>query len=241
MELTGEMNPARRDHHEEKFNRDRFRRRQPAFDFCADSRAGRSEPAGAGPEEHGTGEEGQEDLKALEAQHHEDDRHCQHPSEVTVPPQRGQAKIPAHAVSPEKKASAYPPFSVGTSQRILHMQEYDATLKLLLQGSARLTVRELTGTAVAQWLNVELPNVRNLRLDLLGETVDGGLIHLELQSSNDAAMPLRMAEYCLGIFRLFGQLPQQVVLYVGERPLQMESALRGPGLSFDYRLVDIAS
>ncbi|MGC9944869.1 MAG: hypothetical protein ABSF64_00600 [Bryobacteraceae bacterium] len=121
------------------------------------------------------------------------------------------------------------------------MQEYDATLKLLLQGSARLTVRELTGTAVAQWLNVELPNVRNLRLDLLGETVDGGLIHLELQSSNDAAMPLRMAEYCLGIFRLFGQLPQQVVLYVGERPLQMESALRGPGLSFDYRLVDIAS
>jgi hypothetical protein len=38
-----------------------------------------------------------------------------------------------------------------------------------------------------------LPTVRNLRLDLLGETADGGLAHVELQSGNDAAMPLRMA------------------------------------------------
>src|ERR1022692_3008987 len=62
------------------------------------------------------------------------------------------------------------------------MQEYDVALKLLLQGSAKLTMRELTGTAIAKWLDVELPKVQNLRLDLLGQTVDGGLIHLELQS-----------------------------------------------------------
>jgi hypothetical protein len=121
------------------------------------------------------------------------------------------------------------------------MQEYDAALKLLLQGSAPLTVRELTGTVVEKWLNVELPKARNLRLDLLGETVDRGLIHLELQSSNDAAMPLRMAEYCLGVFRLYGRLPQQVVLYVGEPELHMENTLLGPGVSFEYRLVDIRS
>lgn len=29
------------------------------------------------------------------------------------------------------------------------------------------------------------PESANLRLDLLGETVDGGLVHMELQSSND--------------------------------------------------------
>jgi hypothetical protein len=63
------------------------------------------------------------------------------------------------------------------------MQEYDVALKLLLKGSASLTMRELTGTAVAKWLDVELPKVQNLRLDLLGETVDGGLIHLELQAA----------------------------------------------------------
>jgi hypothetical protein len=76
-------------------------------------------------------------------------------------------------------------------------------------------------------------------LDLLGETVDGGLVHLELQSSNDAAMPCRMIEYCLGVRRLFGQFPRQILLYVGEAPMRMESELHGPDLSFQYRLIDI--
>jgi hypothetical protein len=119
------------------------------------------------------------------------------------------------------------------------MQEYDVALKLLLQGSATITMRELTGTAIAKWLDVELPKVQNLRLDLLGQTVDGDLIHLELQSSNDAAMPFRMIEYCLGVKRLFGQFPRQVLLYVGEAPMRMESELHGPDLSFEYRLIDI--
>jgi hypothetical protein len=119
------------------------------------------------------------------------------------------------------------------------MQEYDVALKLLLQGPATLTMRELTGTAIAKWLDVELPKVQNLRLDLLGETADGGLVHLELQSSNDAAMPLRMIEYCLGVRRLFGQFPRQILVYVGEAPMRMESKLRGPDLSFEYRLIDI--
>ena len=44
------------------------------------------------------------------------------------------------------------------------MQDYDVALKLLLQSSARLTMRELTGTAIAKWLDVELPKVRNPRV-----------------------------------------------------------------------------
>src|ERR1017187_8840500 len=119
------------------------------------------------------------------------------------------------------------------------MQEYDIALKLLLQGSAKLTMRELTGTAIAKWLDVELPKVQNLRLDLLGQTVVGDLIHLELQSGNDAAMPSRMAEYCLGVQRLCGQFPRQILLYVGEAPMRMESELRGPNLLFQFRLIDI--
>ena len=119
------------------------------------------------------------------------------------------------------------------------MQEYDVALKLLLQGSATLTMRELTGSAIAKWLDVELPKVQNLRLDLLGETVDGGLVHVELQSGNDAPMPFRMVEYCLGVRRLFGQFPRQILLYVGEAPMRMENELRGPNLLFQYRLLDI--
>ena len=119
------------------------------------------------------------------------------------------------------------------------MQEYDVALKLLLRGSAKLTMRELTGTAVDTWLDVEMPKVQNTRVDLLGETADKGLVHLELQSGNDATMPLRMAEYCLGVFRLFGRFPRQVLLYVGEAPLRMASELRGRDVQFRYRAIDI--
>jgi hypothetical protein len=58
-----------------------------------------------------------------------------------------------------------------------------------LQGSARLTIRELAGGPVVKWLDAELPKVQNLRMDLLGETAAGGLVHVELQSRNEAAMP----------------------------------------------------
>src|SRR5207248_4123864 len=94
---------------------------------------------------------------------------------------------------------------------------------------------------VDTWLDVELSKVvQNTRVDLLGETAgDKGLVHLELQSGNHASMPLRMAEYCLGVFRLFGRFPRQVLLYVGEAPLRMESELRGSDVWFRYRATDI--
>jgi hypothetical protein len=120
------------------------------------------------------------------------------------------------------------------------MQEYDVGLKLLLRGSAKLTMRELTGTTVETWMDTELPKVQNTRVDLLGETAGGkDLVHLELQSGNDATMPVRMAEYCLSVFRLFGKFPRQVLLYVGEAPMRMENELRGLDISFRYRAVDI--
>ena len=101
------------------------------------------------------------------------------------------------------------------------------------------SIRELTGTTIAKWLNVELPKVQNLRLDLLGESVDGSLVHLELQSGNDTNMPLRMAEYCLGVFRLYGKFPRQILLYVGRAPLRMDSELRSADLRYRYRAVDV--
>jgi hypothetical protein len=122
------------------------------------------------------------------------------------------------------------------------MQEYDVALKLLLKGSATLTVRALTGTEVVKWLDVELPKVQkvqNLRLDLLGLTIDGELVHIELQSGNDPAMPFRMMEYCLGVQRQVGQFPRQILLYVGEAPVNMQRELHGPGLAFQYDLIDM--
>ena len=52
-------------------------------------------------------------------------------------------------------------------------------------------------------------------------------------------MPLRMAEYALGVYRLLGRFPRQIVLYVGEPSVRMETQLLGPGFTFRYEAVDI--
>ena len=90
----------------------------------------------------------------------------------------------------------------------------------LLRWLPKLDAVKIPRTAIEKRSDVELPKVPNPRVDLLGETADGGVVHVELQSGNDATMPLRMAEYCLALFRLFGQFPLKVLLYVGGPPLR---------------------
>lgn len=119
------------------------------------------------------------------------------------------------------------------------MHEYDTTLKLILQSLTAMTTRELTGVVITKWLNVEIPGLQNPRVDLLGETADGSLIHIEFQSRNDGTMALRMLEYCVRVFRLHGQFPRQILLYVGEAPLRMKSALAGGMVTFSYEQTDI--
>jgi predicted transposase/invertase (TIGR01784 family) len=100
------------------------------------------------------------------------------------------------------------------------MHESDAILKSILTRLAGSVLIELTGFAVERWHNTELPAVRHRRADLLGETSSGRLVHIELQSTNQAHMPLRMLEYALAIHRKFHRFPEQIVLYVGNAPLR---------------------
>lgn len=108
------------------------------------------------------------------------------------------------------------------------MHEYDVALKVLLQAATDSLLRQGSGLSVTRWLNVEIPQVLSSRVDLLGATAEGTLVHIELQSTNDRDMALRMAEYALRIYRQFRKLPKQVVLYVGESKLRMQSRLSGP-------------
>jgi hypothetical protein len=119
------------------------------------------------------------------------------------------------------------------------VHEYDTALKSVLRRSGRTALTAITGVAIERWHNVELPEVRALQADMLGETADGSLVHIELQSRNDADMALRMAEYALAIYRRFRRFPQQTVLYVGEAGLRMCADLCGGLLSFRFRLLDI--
>jgi hypothetical protein len=57
-------------------------------------------------------------------------------------------------------------------------QNYDVTLKTLLRDIAGRAVYTATGLTIESWINIELPKVANPRLDLLGETHDGSLLHL---------------------------------------------------------------
>jgi predicted transposase YdaD len=84
-----------------------------------------------------------------------------------------------------------------------------------------------------------MPELRNTRVDLLGESETGDLLHIELQSTNDEDMPMRMLEYSVRVARLFGRFPRQLVLYVGEAKPKMKTALSGPTLAFHYELMDI--
>jgi len=56
--------------------------------------------------------------------------------------------------------------------RSVAMHEYDTALKTLLQGSENSVFEKITGAKFGRWLNVELPNVQQTRVDLLFETLE---------------------------------------------------------------------
>jgi len=120
------------------------------------------------------------------------------------------------------------------------MHEYDTVLKALLQNSQNSILERITGAKIDHWLNVELPEVQQTRVDLLGETADGlRLIGMELQSANDALLPLRMAEYALRVYRLQRKFPEQYVLHVGNAEMSMPSELVAPDFFCRYTIIDI--
>ena len=119
------------------------------------------------------------------------------------------------------------------------MHDYDVALKRILTRPGSALLAALTGSANLRWLNVEAPLVRNLRVDLLGESPDGELVHIELQSRNETDFALRMGEYSFAVALRHGRLPRQVALYVGAEPIRMKSEVAGPGGVFGFHLVDI--
>jgi predicted transposase YdaD len=119
------------------------------------------------------------------------------------------------------------------------MGEYDSALKSILTRPGASVLSRLTGLEVVRWISVDLPEVRSQQADLLGETVDGTLVHVELQSTNDSRMDARMLDYAAAMYRQFERVPEQLVLYVGEGPLRMSIRVEGGGLRFRCAVVDI--
>ena len=123
------------------------------------------------------------------------------------------------------------------------MHEYDTVLKSLLTGSENTLFEHITGVREGRWINIELPKVTQPRVDLLFETTGSvesarRIIAMELRSTNDPWMPVRMAEYSLSVCRVHEIFPEQYVLYVGA-PMRMPSELASSNHICRYKIVDI--
>lgn len=121
------------------------------------------------------------------------------------------------------------------------MHQFDTVLKDVVLASATSLPGRLTGSNVAEWLNVEMPKVQANRLDLVGWLEDGRLFHAELQSTNDSEMIYRMLEAAQYLGRHYGVLPVQAVIYVGDERMRMIDRLRSEQLRYRSRMVDMRS
>ena len=117
-------------------------------------------------------------------------------------------------------------------------QEYDVTFKYMFRNPRGVLARMLFGDAV-EWPNIELPEVRNLRTDLLARASDGVLRHVEIQTSNEAGMGFRMLEYYTGLYRLQRAHVEQTMLYVGREALRMADAFETPSTRHRFRIVNL--
>ena len=116
---------------------------------------------------------------------------------------------------------------------------YDITLKELFHELPPGLLRQLVGQEVAELLNVEFPTAQMRKPDFVARLADGTLYHLDLQSDNDAGMEWRMLQYYFLLYRVYGEIPVQQVLYVGAAAMKMNHRISHPRLQYEYGLVDI--
>ncbi|MBM3737066.1 MAG: hypothetical protein FJW39_14890 [Acidobacteria bacterium] len=96
------------------------------------------------------------------------------------------------------------------------------------------------GAAPLEWLNVEVPRVTARRVDFVARLVNGRLVHLEVQGYNDREIAIRMLEPVPHFLRILGQRPDQAMLYVGDKPMNMEDGYADDyGLVFRFKRFDI--
>jgi len=118
---------------------------------------------------------------------------------------------------------------------------FDVSLKMLFQRSDGIVAQDVFGGPVVEWLNVELPEIRNPRVDMLARDAARRLHHLELESTNNLATPRRIAEYHLALHRTLNEEVEMNVLYVGREPLRMRGEFRTRSLDFRFRLIDVSA
>ncbi|MEO5357659.1 MAG: hypothetical protein H7844_10225 [Nitrospirae bacterium YQR-1] len=114
-------------------------------------------------------------------------------------------------------------------------QHYDLTLKKLLKDIPVELLKILTGFDTGKFLDIALVNIQYRFPDLIIELPDSSILHIEIQSASDGTMLMRMYLYSALIFSQYRKLPRQIVLYVGNKPHNMENKIG----TYSYEIIDI--
>ena len=125
------------------------------------------------------------------------------------------------------------------------MEDFSAQILSYLLGikvvSLQLLDRELTKLKVSK-RHVDF--LAKIKYEINGEEKEE-LFHVEFQAQNDRNMPQRMLRYMLDIFERYGEVPSQVVVYLGKEPLNMSSFFKYSKtfthISYKFKLLDITS
>ncbi|MBF0557047.1 MAG: hypothetical protein HQK96_21235 [Nitrospirae bacterium] len=118
-------------------------------------------------------------------------------------------------------------------------QKYDITLKDILKDIPKVFLKLLTGYETGNFIDVQFPDIQLREADLVIEVTDGKLIHVEIQSTNENNMLGRMLLYFGLTFNQYKKFPLQIVLYIGNDPMNMENHMECEGVKYSYKLIDI--
>ncbi|MBF0537039.1 MAG: hypothetical protein HQL03_02170 [Nitrospirae bacterium] len=119
-------------------------------------------------------------------------------------------------------------------------QTYDIALKDIIKDVPQRFLRLLIGYEAGNFIDVQFPDVAVRYVDIAFETASGGnIVQIEMQSTNDNNMLGSMFLYAGFIYNQHRKLPVQIVLYIGNKPLNMESSMESGLIRYAYQLIDI--
>ena len=129
------------------------------------------------------------------------------------------------------------------------MSNYDKSMKSIFEDMTEDLVRLMTGNKVLkkEELNIEFTKVEKRQSDMVVKCEMSGTdtaVHIEFQSSNDNKMPYRMLRYCVEIMEKHDLPVYQLVLYMGEKKVNMNNTLNyffdvNNMLNYKYQILDI--
>ncbi|MDW8094231.1 MAG: hypothetical protein RMI63_04280, partial [Caldimicrobium sp.] len=116
---------------------------------------------------------------------------------------------------------------------------FDRTLREVMQRLPVKIIQILFGSKVSEVLESTFPTTKERKADFVGRLENGTLIHLEIQSTYDPTLPLRLIELYLRIYERYGAYPLQVLLWVGDKKCPYRTRYRLGRLEHRVKVVEM--